>query len=115
MTNMTYAEALNIAIATIDNTEAKDKLTALKATLEKRHSGPSKKKVEEMNGRIDAVYSALLAFDEPVTVTDLIKGATNEVAGYSNQRVSALLSKLCKDGKAVKTIEKRKSFYAIAD
>lgn len=123
MTKITYVDALNFAIDTIqasasfreDDEEIVEKLEALKGTLEKRKSAPSKKRIEEMNGRVEAVYEALLANDEPVTVTELMKGATNEVATYSNQRVSALLSKLVKDGRAIKTVEKRKAFYAIAE
>ncbi len=115
MTNMTYLNALDVAINAVADEAVKEKLEALRGTIAKRHSGPSKKKVEEMNGRIEAVYEALLAHDEPVSVTDLIKGAENDVADYSTQRVSALLSKLCADGRAVKVVEKRKTFYAIAE
>lgn len=112
---MTYAVALETAINAVADEAVKEKLTALKATIEKRKSAPSKKKVEAMNANLTAVYEALLAFDEPVSVTDLMKGATNEVAGFTAQKVTAMLTKLCADGRAVKTVEKRKSYYAIAE
>ena len=49
---------------------------------------------------------------ERYTVTELIKGIET-IADYSNQKISALLSQLVKDGKVVRTVEKGKTYFAL--
>lgn len=111
---MTKKEMFNtIATINADNAEIVEFCKKEIELLEKRKSSPSKKKTAEAEARMDAVYEALSACETPVTVTELIAGATNEVAEYSNQRVSALLRKFVLDGRIEKTIEGKKAKFRV--
>jgi len=112
MTNMTYAQALTIAIDTVADETVKEKLTALKEQLAKRKSGTNSKKAEEVSARVEKLYAELLALDKAVTITELLANATDEeVASFTNQRASALMKKLVDEGKVEKTMEKRKAYF----
>ena len=50
---------------------------------------------------------------EGQTVSELMAG-TPDLAGYSNQRLSALLRQLVLDGSVVKTVDKKKSYFSLA-
>ena len=111
---MTYAQALEIAINAVIDEEAVDRLTALKAQLEKRSTSKTPTKTQKENEVImDRMVEVLSSLESPVTVSELI--ASNEsFEGMSNQKASALLKKLVEAGRAVKTIEKKKSYFSIA-
>lgn len=81
--------------------------------LENRKGSGNKKKAAESEARAEAVFEALSACDGAVTVTELINSASNEVGGYTNQRVSALLRKLTESGRVVKTIEGKKAKFEV--
>lgn len=51
---------------------------------------------------------------EGATVTE-IQAKSEVLGGLSNQRVSALLRQLVNDGKAVKTVNGKKSLFSIAE
>jgi len=51
--------------------------------------------------------------DTGMTVTE-IQSKDDVLANLSNQKVSALLRQLVEEGKAVKTVDKKKSFFALA-
>ena len=77
-----------------------------------RSGKPTKTQVE--NETIKAqIVSVLERVNKPMTVTQLL--AESEFAGLSNQRVSALLTQLRKNGKVMRTVEKKVAFYSIAD
>ena len=77
---------------------------------------PSKKATEkkELNDLIkDSIIAVLTANAEtPLSITDM-QNVSGELSGYSNQKLSALVKQLVDDGKIVKTIEKRKSYFSI--
>lgn len=115
MEKMTYVAALTYVLENVtDLPEAvADKLTALKAQTEKRNAAdrkPTKAQManEVLKGKVLEVLTA-----EPATVTDLM-GRDAELGALSNQKVSALVNALVDEGKAVKTVEKRKSYFARA-
>lgn len=115
MEKMTYVAALNYVLENVtDLPEAvADKLTALKVQTEKRNAAdrkPTKAQIanEVLKGKVLEVLTA-----EPATVTDLM-GRDAELGALSNQKVSALVNALVDEGKAVKTVEKRKSYFARA-
>ena len=114
MTNMTYAQALEIAINAVADETAKEKLEALKAQLAKRGSSKTPTKTQKENEVImDRMVAALEAIGEPTTVTDLL---AHGVDGYTltNQKASALLRKLVEAGKVTKTIVGKKAMFSIA-
>lgn len=102
-----------IASVNADNAEIVDFCNHEIELLSNRKSSSNTKKSAESEARANAVYSALSEVGEAVTVTDLIGKASNEVAGYSNQRVSALLRKLIEAGKVEKQIEGKKALFRV--
>ena len=72
-------------------------------------------KNQKDNEVIKEVMLEILAdLNEAVTVTDFIK-ADERMADYSNQKVSALMKQLVDAGKITKTVEKKKSYFKLAD
>lgn len=127
MEKMTYVTALAFAIDTIDQAitasgsadwdqEALaviEKLTALKAQTEKRNSAERKPtKAQVANEALkDRVLSVLTK--EPATVTEVM-ARDAELTALSNQKVSALVNALVKEGKALKVPDGRKSTFCLA-
>lgn len=127
MTNMTYAQALEIAINLVDAikdgvaydpctdlTEVSERLTALKDQLAKRSTAKTPTKVQKENAVIkEKILETLAEIGCPTTITDMLE---HGVEGFelTNQKTSALLRQLIDDGKVVKTIEKKKAMFALA-
>ena len=110
---MTYVDALNVAINSIDDKEVVDKLMALREQYSRKRSSSNSKAKAEAAERAEKVYNALAEMDKPVTITELINLTSDEeVASYTNQRVSALIRKL--GDKVNKTMVKGKAYFEIA-
>ena len=110
MTKMTYAMALEIAINAVDG-EAKEKLTVLKAQIEKKNSAerkPTKTQVANDSLREDIV-KLLSDRGEPMTASDI--AAEFKV---SNQKVTALMGKLIESGAVVREVVNRKAMFKVA-
>lgn len=111
MTNMTYAVALDYAIEKIDNAEVIEKLTALKAQLAKRGSSKTPTKNQKANEVIKAVIADVLAESgEKMTVTEML--SDERLSGYTNQKISALLRLMIKEGRVEKVVEGKKAYFA---
>ena len=113
MEKMTYVQALNFAIENLSDAAVVDRLTALRGQIEKRNSAERKPtKTQRENAELSEVV--LAALDEtPCTVSELMK--RDAILGnLSNQKVSALVNALVRDGKAVKTADKRVNKFARA-
>ena len=113
MTKMTYAQALEIAIAKVDG-EVKERLEALKASIEKRNSAdrkPTKAQVAN-EGLKDAIVT-LLADGKARTITE-IANEVEALEGASPQKISALLTQLKKANVVVREAIKRKAYFKIA-
>lgn len=86
------------------------------AVLDKKTATKSKAdqaKAEE-NARLQGiVVDVLNALGKPSTVSEVM-AKNEELGALSNQKVSALLRGLRDDGVVVKTIEKKKSYFAVA-
>jgi len=83
--------------------------------LNKRASRKSLTKTQKANLElVEVVFEALGACTKAVTVTELIAASEN-LAEYNTQKVTALLKKLVDAGRVVKVAEKGKTFYSIAD
>ena len=70
---------------------------------------PTKTQLEN-EGIKDTIVSVLTV--TPTTITDLIKSSA-DLAGYTNQKVSALLTQLLKERRVVRTEVKGKAHYAL--
>lgn len=113
---MTYAEALNIALNAIgdSNAEATDRLNKLIEQLAKRGSKKGMTKTQKENEVImDTIMEILESADGFISMSALI---ANDLLpeGLSTQKVGALLKKLIDAGKAQKVIHKKKAMYAVA-
>ena len=113
MTKITYAVALDVAIASVSDDAAKDKLSALKAQLAKKSSGERKMTAtqKENVGFKDAILNGL--GDGKYTITDIMK-SVSAVSTLSNQRVSALVRQMVADGLLVREEIKRKAYFSKA-
>ena len=76
-------------------------------------SGTTKTQKENEELKVQ-ILQALEEVGTPVTITELQK--TNDtMAEYSNQKLSALLKQLLETNQVVKTTDKKKSYFAIAE
>lgn len=88
--------------------------------LDNKKSKGNAKANEKMEKSVELVYNALVSAVVPVTASELIaKGGldelSNEFGVVSTQKVSAYLNKLVASGKVVKSIDKKKTYFRIAD
>lgn len=111
MEKMTYAKALDVAIANVSEGEVKEKLTALKASIVKKNSAERKPtKTQTANeGYKTAIYNGMES-GKAYTITDLIKGI-DEIAELSNQRVSAIVRQMVESGQVERSEVKRKAYF----
>lgn len=109
MTKMTYAMALEIAIkAVADNAEVAEKLTALRAQIEKKNSAERKPtKTQVANTELkEKITDYLRTSADGLTATD-VATAFN----ISNQKASALLTSLLADAVVTREVIKRKAYF----
>jgi hypothetical protein len=114
---MTNVKALEFVLTNCADlpSEVVDKLNAMKASFEKKSSAerkPTPTQVENQ-GHKEAIMAAL-ATGEKMTITDLMK-AVPELGELSNQRVSAIVRQLTLSGEVVRTEDKRKAYFSLAE
>ena len=113
MKTLTYVDALNVAIENLTDPDVVAKLTALRDQTAKRNSADRKPtKAQVANEGLKAVVLSVLTA-EPATVSDIMT-RSDELTALSNQKVSALVNALVKEGKALKVPDGRKSTFCIA-
>ena len=133
-TKMTQVSALELAVEVITDvmndtdpdlayyselSEAIVKLRGMAEKLAEKRSTPSKadkEKSAEHKAIADEII-LVLSTEETVTngmtVSEMQK-ASDKLAEYSNQKISAILRKMVDSGTIVKTIDKKKSYFSIA-
>ena len=132
-TKMTQVSALELAVEVITNvmngvdtdiasselSEAITKLSGMAEKLAEKRSTPSKadkEKSAEHKAIADEII-LVLSTEETVTngmtVSEMQK-ASDKLAEYSNQKISAILRKMIDSGTIVKTVDKKKSYFSIA-
>lgn len=83
--------------------------------LEKKSSKSGQTKTQKENEILmEQLVVALGEMEKAVTISEFQSLSTSEVATLSNQKISALLKKLVENGKVVKTVEKKKSYFSVA-
>ena len=83
--------------------------------LEKKSAKSGQTKTQKENAEILVkIKAALVEVGKAVTITEL-QAASAEMAEYSCQKLSALLKKLVENGEVVKTTEKKKSYFSVAE
>lgn len=113
---MTKREVINamLAVESIStNADFKGYLENELALLDKKASNKKATKTQvENEGFKDEIMAVLTS--EGATVTE-IQSKSEVLGGLSNQRVSALLRQLVADEKVVKTVDGKKSLFAVAN
>ncbi len=81
--------------------------------LDRKNSGDKKPTAVQLENVAikDAIFSEMKV-NQMYTVTDLIKSIP-AVADCSNQRVSALLRQMGEDGRVVRSVDKRKTYFTV--
>ena len=84
------------------------------ALLDKKAQNKKATKTQEQNVGIKATILKVLAIIGSGTVTDIQNG-NEELSALSNQKVSALIRQLVESGEVVKTTDKKKSIFSLAE
>jgi DNA-binding transcriptional ArsR family regulator len=109
---LTYAKALEFAIANLDNEEIVEKLEALKVSLEKKQSRerkPTKTQVANESVKI-AIVDFLKEDGEYHPAKEI-----GEALELSVPKVSALLKQLIEAGAVERTVEKGRALFKVAE
>lgn len=81
--------------------------------LTKKASSTSKTKNQVENEAIkEKIVATLVEIAKPVTITEMQK-INEDMAVYSNQKLSALLTQLDKEGRVVRTVDKKKTYFSV--
>lgn len=118
MTKMTNVKALEIVLNDGEITaEVREKLEKMKAQFEKKSSAERKPtETQKANVGYKADILEYLAKGGKHTISEMMKEVASVTeAELSNQRVSALVRQLVTEGSVVRTEEKRKAYFAIAE
>ena len=84
------------------------------ALLDKKAQNKKATKTQEQNVGIKATILKVLSTIGSGTVTDIQNG-NEELSALSNQKVSALVRQLVESGEVVKTTDKKKSIFSLAE
>jgi hypothetical protein len=115
-TKKTKKDMYNEILATYELTDAhREFINHQVELLDKKASGnrkPTQTQIANEGIKNDILDG--MAVGERYTITELIK-TIPAVANYTNQKISALVTQLVKDGRVVRTTEKGKTYFALAD
>ena len=84
------------------------------ALLDKKAQNKKATKTQEQNVGIKATILEVLATIGSGTVTDIQNG-NEKLSALSNQKVSALIRQLVESGEVVRTTDKKKSIFSLAE
>ena len=124
MTKLTNVLALEMVLGMKEvqaNVELVEKLTKMKEQFEKKNKssvGADGKKVltaeqKKNEGLKETILEVLTRYEEPKQVKELI-AENEELASYTGQKISALMTQLLRDEKVVKVIDKKASKFQLA-
>lgn len=117
---MTKKDWFAMVIAVVENSESEKKAEMIEflnhevELLSKKNSRTGQTKTQKENEvLLGQLELALAEFDRPITISEFMKESSHEVATLSNQKLSALMKKLVDAKKVDKTVEKKKSYFAL--
>ena len=113
---MTQRDYFNEIIALARENDRMDIVTFAEGRIEaldKKSGSKKPTKTQEENISLKEEIVSVLT-SEGATVTE-IQAKSDVLDSLSNQRVSALLKQLVEAGRVVKTIDKKKSYFSIAE
>ena len=118
---MTKKEMFAVIAETINAVEVENKAEMLNfinheiELLEKKSSKSGQTKTQKENELLKAeLLTAFAEMEQPVTISEFCEKTSYPVGKLSNQKLSALLNQMVKAEQMVKTIEKKKSYFAVA-
>lgn len=105
-----------VANASVDNkAEMIDFINHEIELLDKKSSKSGQTKTQKENEVLKAeILEEMANIEKPVTVSEFQSLTRFAPPEFSNQKISAMLNQLAKDGKLVKTVDKKKSYFALA-
>ena len=103
-----------IAEATPENADVLTKFVENEiALIDKRAANKTATKTQKENEGIKAlILDTLTEIDKPVTISEM-QAFSADLAVYTNQKLSALLTQMKSEGTVVKTVEKKKSYFSV--
>ena len=124
MTKLTNVLALEMVLGMKEvqaNVELVEKLTKMKEQFEKKNKssvGADGKKVltaeqKKNEGLKETILEVLTRYEEPKQIKELI-AENEELASYTGQKISALITQLLRDEKVIKVIDKKASKFQLA-
>ena len=114
VTKLQVVERMLATESIVANADFKAYLENVKALLEKKRDNKKATKTQTENVGIKALILEVLAEKSGVTITE-IQSAREELKALSNQKISALVKQLKDNGEVVKTVEKGKSLFSLAE
>lgn len=119
---MTKKETINLLIdVLVGNKEVEDMqifvdfLVHERELLEKKSSKSCQTKTQKENEILkEKIIETLQELDRPVIINE-IQGANEELANYSNQKISALLTQLVNSQVVKRAVDKKKAYFTLAD
>lgn len=117
-TTLTNSKALEVAIQALTdsgfNSEVIEKLTKIKASIDKKGNSVNQKKVAEIES-FKAMLMEFLGNNEPTNengfiVTDIVNSLDGN---YTNQKITSILTKLVADNLVEKSVVKGRSYYNV--
>ena len=91
-----------------------EKLEKIKASFEKKSASKKVTEKQEKNGEYkDRIVEILTDAGKALTIQD-IQAEEEDFAEFNTSKMSALLSQLRKDGKIVRTYDKKKAYFTVA-
>ena len=122
MTKLTKKDYFKMVASVIENSNVENKaelqgfISHEIELLEKKaqSKGTDNAKTRENNEIIEKIYNALVEINRAVTITEL-QAEIPEFGEYTNQKISALMKKLVDSNRVVKVVDKKKSYFKIAE
>jgi DNA-binding transcriptional regulator GbsR (MarR family) len=119
---MTKVQTINLLIDVLNGVQEVedmqifvDFLVHERELLEKKSSNSGQTKTQKENEVIkDKIVNALRVLDKFVTITEL-QESNEEIANYSNQKVSALLKQLVDSNIVSRQVDKKKAYFKLVD
>ena len=106
--------------ASIEEVTKKELLTFIDSRIEqinKKATAPRKadtEKAQENEKLAQAMLDILASNDKPMTVTEIMQ-ASNDFVGITNQRLTAIMTKLKNDGTVARVMDKKSAKYKLAE
>jgi hypothetical protein len=120
MEKMTNLKAIEYVVANVElPADVEERIIAIRNSLAKKSATKSKASIEQAKANesiMTEIKTVLLEYNEPMTASQINK-ANDTLSVYSNQKISALLRKMCESGAVIReTAEKPKRtvFTAVA-